>query len=286
MTRSKSASSPRAIAHRKDSKSNVQESRTHYRHTLKRNTAACLLALFGSLATLSFSGCSSCHSGAGGSGGWLFSNLIEKPVSCYRDKVWAKRAFNLRYSNCQDQYPSDFRSGFIDGYCNACDGGDHHPPALPPQSYWTSRYSSAEGAGKAKSWFAGYPAGVKAASKDGHGKHHQIQLSHEMQEAITQLRREGEDVVSIESIGPSNDLMNAPQMTAPQMPLPQMSPPQMSGSYQNTSNYQNAGPAYQVPDTDLPPIVSPGQARPISTPGTQLSSPVAPIGTPGSWYQK
>ncbi len=107
-------------------------------------------------------------------------------LETYRDRVWAKRAFNLRYNNCDMPYQSHFQNGFIAGYCDTCNGGDGYVPALPPDEYRGFEYQSPDGSQCVKTWFEGFPAGVAAAKKDRAGEFHDIYTSRMINSAITQ----------------------------------------------------------------------------------------------------
>jgi len=144
-----------------------------------RTVSLALVAVIG-ISVLGSSGC--CFLGR--SSGELFSTVIERPLACYRERVWARRAFNLCYPKCQAAHPSDFRAGFIEGYCDACNGGGQTPPMLPPRSYWQSRYKSDQGEQKVRSWFDGYPMGVKAARADGAANNNQLLISQQLAAAL------------------------------------------------------------------------------------------------------
>lgn len=107
-------------------------------------------------------------------------------LESYRDRVWAKRAYNLRYNNCDRPYETHFQNGFISGYCDTCNGGDGYVPALPPEDYRGFEYQSPDGAQCVKSWFEGFPAGVAAAKKDRAGEFHDIYTSRMINSAISQ----------------------------------------------------------------------------------------------------
>ena len=97
-------------------------------------------------------------------------NLLET----YRDRVWAQRAYNLRYNNCDMPYESHFQNGFVAGYCDTCNGGDGYVPALPPNEYRGFEFQSPDGSQCVQTWFDGFPAGVAAAKKDRAGEFHDI----------------------------------------------------------------------------------------------------------------
>jgi hypothetical protein len=107
-------------------------------------------------------------------------------LESYRDQVWAKRAYNLRYNNCDMPYESHFQNGFVAGYCDTCNGGDGYVPALPPNEYRGFEFQSPDGAQCVQTWFEGFPAGVAAAKKDRAGEFHDIYTSRMINSAITQ----------------------------------------------------------------------------------------------------
>jgi len=104
----------------------------------------------------------------------------------YRDLVWSKRAFNLRFGNCDRPYAEHFENGFCEGYSDVCQGGDGFTPALPPDSYRGYEYQSADGSKCVDAWFEGYPAGVAAARKDNSGSFHDLAVSRLLESAIKQ----------------------------------------------------------------------------------------------------
>ena len=124
------------------------------------------------LMTVSFTGCK--------------LGIKEASMLTYRDTVWAKRAFNLRYGNCKRAYANHFENGFCAGYTDMCEGGDGYVPALPPEEYRAPEYQSADGAKCVNSWFEGYPAGVAAARKDKSGTYHDVLISRMIDSAINQ----------------------------------------------------------------------------------------------------
>jgi hypothetical protein len=124
------------------------------------------------LTTASFTGCK--------------LGIKEASMLTYRDTVWAKRAFNLRYGNCKRAYAKHFENGFCAGYTDMCNGGDGYVPALPPEEYRAPEYQSADGAKCVNSWFEGYPAGVAAAKKDKSGTYHDVLISRMIDSAINQ----------------------------------------------------------------------------------------------------
>lgn len=110
----------------------------------------------------------------------------------YRDEVWSRRAYNLRYGSCAREYSEHFQNGFRAGYRDTSNGGDGYVPALPPESYRAAEYQSADGAKCVNSWFEGYPAGVAAAKKDKSGTYHDILISRMINSAVSQSKTKPE----------------------------------------------------------------------------------------------
>jgi hypothetical protein len=139
---------------------------------MKRQYVPLLLA---ALAAVHAPGCSS---GPGLSSPYS-SGPRDMMTSRWRDHVWANRAYQTRLADSADQraYESDFRRGFLAGYQSVSQGGDGTIPAMPPRLYWGSQYLSPEGQAKAKSWFDGYPEGVRAAQADGIDAYRDIYVS-------------------------------------------------------------------------------------------------------------
>lgn len=104
----------------------------------------------------------------------------------YRDMVWARRAFNLRFGNCERPYAEHFQSGFCAGYTDTANGGDGFVPALPPAEYRGFEFQSVDGARCVSTWFEGYPAGVAAAKQDKAGNYHDVMISRMVNSAIKQ----------------------------------------------------------------------------------------------------
>ena len=127
-------------------------------------------------------------SAAGCAGGVRIPRLgvTDALLTKYRDNVWARRAFTLRYANCNIPYAEHFQNGFIAGYCQKSNGGDGYVPALPPEEYRGFEFQSADGAQCVKAWFDGFPAGIAAAQKDRAGDYHDIYTSKLINSAITQ----------------------------------------------------------------------------------------------------
>jgi hypothetical protein len=103
----------------------------------------------------------------------------------YRDMVWAKRAYNLRYGNCERPYGEHYYNGFCSGYADVCNGGDGYVPALPPAAYRTPRFQSADGAQCVNAWFEGYPAGVAAAKQEKVGNFNNVLVSKMIDTAVS-----------------------------------------------------------------------------------------------------
>ena len=112
--------------------------------------------------------------------------LDEQAALTYRDFVWAQRAYNLRYGRCDRPYAEHFRNGFCAGYANISNGGDGYVPALPPDSYRSFEFQSADGSKCVNAWFEGYPAGVAAAKQDKTGTYHDVMISRMIDRAVKQ----------------------------------------------------------------------------------------------------
>lgn len=131
------------------------------------------------ILTTQFIGCSSCNR-------QIAAQALDKQLACLKDRVWAKRAYNLRYGNCDRQFGDHFRNGFIDGYCKVCEGGDGYVPAVPPDCYWGYQYQSADGSKCVNAWFEGYPSGAVAAREDKADAFHDVYISRMANAAIVQ----------------------------------------------------------------------------------------------------
>jgi hypothetical protein len=105
------------------------------------------------------------------------TNFVDRFFCGWRDHVWAKRAYRLRYPTCESRHPTHFQTGFLAGYRAVCYGEDGYVPAVPPRTYWSFAYQSAQGQEMVDAWFAGYPEGVKAAQQDGAGQYRDVQVS-------------------------------------------------------------------------------------------------------------
>ena len=160
----------------------------------------------------------------------------EAVAIAYRDNVWAKRAFNLRYGNCDRQYADHFQSGFRAGYTETSNGGDGFTPALPPASYRGVQFQSADGSQCINSWFEGYPAGVAAAKQDKVGNYHDVMISRLIDTATKQAKAE--------SVLPSDVPIVAGKRARSRIPIIK---PKRSG----------------MPKFNLPPIISGSQASKV-----------------------
>ena len=116
----------------------------------------------------------------------LTNDLNNNILIGYRDAVWSRRAYNLRYGNCDRPFSSHFRDGFCAGYMDISNGGDGYVPALPPPEYRGLEYQSAEGAKCVNTWFEGYPSGVAAAKQDKTGDYKDMFISKMINSAVTQ----------------------------------------------------------------------------------------------------
>ena len=112
--------------------------------------------------------------------------IVDELAIAYRDRVWAQRAFNLRFANCNREFADHFRNGFCAGYADVCGGGDGFLPALPPDEYRGYEYQCAEGSRCVDTWFEGYPEGVAAARQEKAGSYNEMHVSRMIDRAITQ----------------------------------------------------------------------------------------------------
>jgi hypothetical protein len=133
----------------------------------------------------------------------------EKLFEEYRDYVWAQRAFNLRYGNCNIANGEDFGNGFVEGYCDVCNGGTGHAPAVPPNEYWGDRYQTEAGSNMVSAWFRGYPEGVRAARQDGATRFNKIYMSNEMLAAL-EMKKDSSSTVTAEEFRKATQNRNLP----------------------------------------------------------------------------
>lgn len=115
-------------------------------------------------------------------------NLVDGAYSDFRERVWARRAFNQQYGHMPRKFREHFRKGFVEGYCNVCNGGDGYVPAMPPKEYWGYEFQSSDGAECVSAWFDGYPDGVAAARKNNAGKNADMYISSMIERAVQQER--------------------------------------------------------------------------------------------------
>ncbi len=182
----------------------------------------------------------------------------------YRDLVWAKRAYNLRFGNCDRPYAEHFQNGFCSGYTDVCHGGDGYVPALPPAEYRGFEFQSIDGSQCVNSWFEGYPAGVAAAKQDKAGNFHDVMISRMVNSAIKQEKAKPVLPQDVPIVGARDAYAPVPvvkstgqSFTAPPAPA--------------------APPAPKLTPTGLPPIIS-GSAMSVSPvrSGKQILEPAKP----------
>jgi hypothetical protein len=106
----------------------------------------------------------------------------------YRDRVWARRAYNCQFRDQPRAYSEDFERGYVDGFCSVCGGGDGYIPAMPPKDYWAYQFQSPEGAECVNAYFEGYPLGAAAAKKRDLDKYHDVYISKMVDSAIKQTK--------------------------------------------------------------------------------------------------
>ncbi len=226
-----------------------------------------LIVLFAAAMVVPSSGCTSnLRLGSLGFGDALLES--------YRDRVWAKRAYNLRYNNCDRPYESHFQTGFIAGYCDTCNGGDGYVPALPPNEYRGFEFQSPDGAQCVKSWFEGFPAGVAAAKKDRAGEFHDIYTSRMINSAITHGKTK--HVLPNDVPVLSTNQFGVPQRTkAPKSP-PAPLDNSIVGSEDTSVAYDM--PYVAPPETANNPILNPRSLQPsdlIAAPEIRKTGPAA-----------
>jgi hypothetical protein len=225
--------------------------------------------ILGLLALLSFSMGTGCR----------FNKLAvnEAILVSYRDMVWAKRAYNLRYGNCDRPYGEHYYNGFCSGYSDVCNGGDGYVPALPPVAYRSSKFQSADGAQCVNAWFEGYPAGVAAARQEKVGNFNNVLVSKMIDTAVNtekNTKRLLPSDVPIKSDGESKAEMMAPpnpdaissiMVPDPKLPVsaPMVNQVTTADSKQPISQNISAIPgipssaeANRPPAPSLPPIVT------------------------------
>ena len=207
----------------------------------------------------------------------ILRSLDQTAALTYRDLVWSKRAFNLRFGNCDREYSDHFRNGFHEGYIDVCQGGDGYTPALPPDSYRGYEYQSADGSKCVDAWFEGYPAGVAAARKDNSGSFHDIAVSRLLESAIKHEKSKPKVTSDVPVVSPKNVFENQPPANqAPPLPRQTALPV-----------HQNGVPAVLAADPSIewettPTVVPTG--FPTGSSSFELSSPV-PIRPATNWTE-
>ena len=223
--------------------------------------------------------------------------IVDEIAISYRDAVWARRAFNLRYANCNLPYPQHFENGFCSGYSDVCNGGDGFVPALPPSEYRGYEFQSTDGQQCVKSWFKGYPEGVAAARSDNADKFHDLYTSRLIDEAVSQdktkltlagdakIRKTTQVKPESKTPAPQRTATAAPmplsRMTAP-TPTPAVAPPTRPAAMppivsRNSAPPQTARPLkFPAPASQmLPPVIS-SNANYLTAPTTNTNAPAMP----------
>jgi len=232
-----------------------------------------ILTVFAALLVIPSSGCAS---GLRIPRLGLGDALLEK----YRDNVWAKRAFNLRYANCDIPYADHFENGFVAGYCQKCNGGDGYVPPLPPDQYRGYEFQSADGAQCVKAWFDGFPAGVAAAKKDRAGDFHDIYTSKMVNSAIVQETAKHvlpDDVPVLKGSVKKAEIQAESELVGPPLPSPVYREAKRSPLVSTPINTMSA--SYVAPPVLSPnPILKPNSITPsdlIPAPKINKSGPTA-----------
>lgn len=247
---------------------------------LQRNAIPLGLSALAAVS-LAQSGCSSSFRNLANE---LNNNLLVE----YRDAVWSRRAYNLRYGNCDRPFSNHYRDGFCAGYMDVCNGGDGYVPALPPPEYRGLEYQSAEGAKCVNTWFEGYPSGVAAAKQDRTGDYKDMFISKMINSAVTQDNAKhmlpGDVPIVKPKVGPdasnastgmSREAPPAPEVSQAYEPSPTVANTtelSLSGPESSTSQpYANAisvmeslapnSSAYEEVRPALPPIVKASSVR-------------------------
>lgn len=187
----------------------------------------------------------------------------------YRDLVWARRAFNLRFGNCDRPFPEHFQNGFEAGFIDTANGGDGFVPALPPAEYRGFEFQSVDGAQCVAAWFEGYPAGVAAAKQDKAGNFHDIQISRLVNAAIKQEKTRNllpQEIPIVSSkqqaalkktAARRKGLSSNPPIVPPPVPKfdPTSLPPIISGNALSISPVKTTAPGLEPIKTPVPEIV-------------------------------
>ncbi len=186
-----------------------------------------------------------------------------------QEKVWAKRAFHLRFGHCERVHADHFRDGFLAGYCNVCDGKGGQIPTLPPEKYWGFNYRNQEGAEKQNAWFAGFESGAESARTDGSGSFQGIQIARQVEEAIVQAEEMQDQHAGIyrEYIVDMAPVTQGSGQTL--APLPQANMPynleQEDAMNRAAGNPAISGPAQPVPMPSLPAGFDANQPLPVQS---------------------
>ncbi len=172
----------------------------------------------------------------------------------YRDMVWARRAYNLRFGNLDRPYGEHFYNGFCAGYADVMNGGDGYVPALPPVSYRTPRFQSTDGLQCVNAWFEGYPAGVKAAKQENVGDLNQVPISKMMEAAIDMENRSKDTPRAVTKVerDPKVDVQRNNSQAGPQNQFDPQAPPMPSIGEFSTSAINQGWPVPGSPVANWP----------------------------------
>jgi hypothetical protein len=208
----------------------------------------------------------------------ILRSFDDNAALTFRDLVWSKRAYNLRYGNCDRPYSEHFKNGFCAGYSDVCGGGDGYTPALPPESYRGYEFQSSDGSKCVNSWFEGYPAGVAAAKKDNSGSFNDLAVSRMLEAAMKQEEKKPDvsGKVPVVASGEANQVQQKPvHFKPPSMSMRQPLVPSVAGHL--PSVLSSGDPSERI----VPPVVPAG----FSLSPEAFDSPV-PIGHATSWNDK
>ena len=196
--------------------------------------------------------------------------VLDELAIAYRDRVWAQRAFNLRFANCNREYADHFKNGFCAGYTDVSGGGDGYLPALPPEEYRSYEYQCAEGSKCVDSWFDGYPAGVAAAREDKAGNYSDVHVSRLIERAVTQQNAPNVLPSDVPVTRPSSTLQPpSRQATVPTRRFGSFAPQSSTSSKVKPSNQSILSKPVAPVAPVTPKVVAPRAAKvPSSVPVT------------------
>jgi hypothetical protein len=103
-------------------------------------------------------------------------NVVNETTQC-TSNFWSSRQYrrlamcaweDLQKGDPENNYSADYARGFKDGFADYLDaGGTGDPPAVPPRSYWKTKYQTPQGYQAIQDWFAGFRHGSAMAQESG-----------------------------------------------------------------------------------------------------------------------